>query len=339
MSKNIILKLKNLFLPNENNNFRPGFLQSRYLLYYMTLLLVLKLLTFPLLACLPKTNFFADISKGVLITLTNKDRVLQGLAPLTENSKLSDAAYLKAQDMLENDYFSHQSPEGVTPWYWIKKAGYDYHVAGENLAIGFLDSEEVFRAWMLSLPHQKNVLNPKYEEMGIAVLRGSFQGNDTTVVVLLFGSPALEKEIFPTAVAKTEEENYGVESSVLGQEEQKTTEEEKPSKELAAEELVFQEKYSREEFLSEITDGNKDKLSFKVFSFMNLHYYDFFEKVVYWSLILIIFSLIASIFVRTDVQCPDLIFKALCFILLLIFFLFLDKKTIIDLIPHGFSIY
>ncbi|GAH47620.1 unnamed protein product, partial [marine sediment metagenome] len=70
-----------------------------------------------------------------------------GLSALRENPQLSKAALLKAQDMLENDYFAHRSPEGITGWYWIKKAGYNYQRAGENLAIAFLDSEEVHKAW------------------------------------------------------------------------------------------------------------------------------------------------------------------------------------------------
>lgn len=317
MAKSIILQLKNLFVPYEANNFKPKFLQSRYLAYYLILLLVLKLMTFPLLACFPKTTFFADISKNVLINLTNQDRISQGLPPLKENPQLSQAAYLKAKDIMDKDYFSHDSPEGITPWYWIKKAGYNYKFAGENLAIGFLDSEEVYNAWMLSLPHQKNVLNPNYKEMGIAVLNGDFQGNEIAVVVQLFGSSLpKEKSALPLASAAT--------TTIALAEEQKPSEN-------------IQE--TQQEVLSAQANENKDKLGFKLFSFVSLYYYDFLQKIIYGSLILMIISLFINIFVRYDVQCPDLIFKTLCFVLLLIFFVFLDKSTVIQLIPHGFSIY
>ena len=332
MTQNIILRLKNLFIPSESNNFRPKFLESRYLTYYLILLLVLKLFTFPLLACFPKTSFFADVSKSVLMVLTNKDRETRGLNPLQENSQLSQAAYLKAKDMIEKDYFSHQSPEGVTPWYWIKETGYNYKFAGENLAIGFLDSEEVFNAWMLSLPHQKNVLNPNYKEMGIAVLKGDFQGSETTVVVQLFGS-SLSKEtpIIPEAQAKTEEPG-SIATSVASAQEQKIEEKEQI-------EQITGEVKEKEEFLSFQTNGEKDKLSFKIFSFLNFHYYDFLQQIIYGSLFLIIIALLLNIFVKYDVQCPDLILKTFCFVLLLIFFLMLDKGAILEIIPHSFSIY
>jgi uncharacterized protein YkwD len=331
MTKDMILKLKNLFVPYEANNFRPKFLQSRYLAYYLILLLVLKLTTFPLLACFPKTTFFADISEKVLINLTNEDRTSQGLVPLQENSKLSEAAYLKAKDMMDKGYFSHQSPEGVTPWYWIKKAGYDYKFAGENLAIGFLDSQEVFNAWMLSLPHQKNVLNPNYKEMGIAVLKGNFQGNETAVVVQLFGS-SLPKEtpVISEVEAKTEETDKGT-TTVAPSERQQPT--------IGQEQIKENIEEPQQEVLSARTNGDKDTLGFKMFSFISLYYYDFLQKIIYGSLILIIVSLFMNIFIRYDVQCPDLIFKTLFFILLLVFFIFLDKNVIVGLIPHGFSIY
>jgi hypothetical protein len=326
MTKNIILQLKNLFVPHEGNNFRPKFLQSRYLAYYLILLLVLKLMTFPMLACFPKTTFFADISKQVLINLTNQDRTTQGLVALEENYKLDQAAYLKAKDMMDKGYFSHQSPEGITPWYWIKKAGYNYKIAGENLAIGFLDSEEVFNAWMLSLPHQKNVLNPNYKETGIAILNGDFQGNRVSIVVQLFGSSLPQtKPAIPIASAETEEPKDSSTTLIpAGEKQQAAGSNQEPA---------------QEEILSAQSNNAKDGLGFKVFSFVSLYYYDFLQKIIYGSLILIIISLIINILIRYDIQCPDLIFKTLCFVLLLIFFLFLDKNAIIQLIPHGFSIY
>ena len=325
MAKNIILQLKNLFIPYEANNFRPKFLQSRYLAYYLILLLVLKLLTFPFLACFPKTDFFADISKQVLITLTNQDRTNQGLVALEENYQLSEAAYLKAKDMLDKGYFSHQSPEGITPWYWIKKAGYNYKIAGENLAIGFLDSEEVFNAWMLSLPHQKNVLNPGYKETGIAILTGDFQGNKVSIVVQLFGSSLPEeKQIIPVASAQTQEPRDSGTTIIPAQEQQQIT-------------GINQE--SHLEILSAQNDISREGLGFKLFSFLSLYYQDFLQKIIYGSLVLIIVSLFINIFVRYDVQCHDLIFKTLCCVLLLVLFIFLDKGAMIQLIPHGFGIY
>ncbi len=189
MTENIRLKLKLIFVPGQENNYRPKFLESRVLIWCLLALFILKLITVPFLIYFPKSALFSDISKIILIELLNKDRQSAGLQSLKENTVLDNAAVLKAQDILEKDYFSHQSPEGVSPWHWFKIAGYNYKIAGENLAIGFLDSGEVNQAWLDSPSHKANLLNSNYKDVGIAILKGDFQGNETTVVVQLFGTP------------------------------------------------------------------------------------------------------------------------------------------------------
>ncbi len=92
-----------------------------------------------------------------MLELTNEERIDNGLSALELNPKLELAAQQKAQDILSKDYFAHQSPDGFTPWYWFEKVGYDYQYAGENLAIGFLDSEEVSQAWLESPSHRANL--------------------------------------------------------------------------------------------------------------------------------------------------------------------------------------
>ena len=203
MAKRIILKLKLIFIPCLENSYRPKFLESKFLFYYLLFLLILKLFTVSYLIYLPKTIYFADISSTSLIKLTNQGREALGFGHLTENSQLDKAASLKAQDMIAQDYFAHQSPEGKSPWYWIKSANYDYQYAGENLAIGFLDSEEVYQAWNNSPSHKANLFNPNYQDIGITVLKGDFQGNEIYVVVQLFGSPK-------TKPASKAEANEGV---------------------------------------------------------------------------------------------------------------------------------
>ncbi|MFA0783493.1 CAP domain-containing protein, partial [Fervidibacter sacchari] len=89
----------------------------------------------------------------------NAERRERKLPPLSENPILNQSAYLKAKDILDKDYFSHFSPDGLSPWYWFKLSGYDYQFAGENLAIGFLDSKEVHDALMSSPTHKQNILN------------------------------------------------------------------------------------------------------------------------------------------------------------------------------------
>jgi len=129
-----------------------------------------------------------EINAEDLINLTNQDRQNYGLPALVKNEKLTRSAQSKAQDMIEKDYFAHESPEGITPWYWIEKQEYDYMYAGENLAIGFLTSASANQAWIDSPTHKENILNCHYQEIGISVIIGEFKGSNTTVAVQMFGS-------------------------------------------------------------------------------------------------------------------------------------------------------
>ena len=350
MAKRIILKLQLIFIPCPENRYRPKFLESKFLFYYLLFLLILKLFTVSYLIYLPKTIYFADISSTSLIKLTNQGREALGFGPLTENSQLDKAASLKAQDMIAQDYFAHQSPEGKSPWYWIKSANYDYQYAGENLAIGFLDSEEVYQAWDDSPSHKANLLNPKYQDIGIAVLKGDFQGNEIYVVVQLFGS--LKTKPTPKVEVKAEANKEIVEEtpdeSLVHPTEQETVQEEPPvgiEQEVASEEVVNKsEEPVSEGYVSlikgtETENGTKNSFSFNFFQFLSSNYNDIVQKIIFYSLLLIILSLILNIFVKFDIQHKDLIVKTLFFGTLLVLFIFFDKELIIRILPHNFSIY
>jgi hypothetical protein len=341
--KSFLLKLKIFILPCAKNNYRPTVLENRFLVCYLLVLIFLKIFFVSFLVCFPKTNFFADISKSFLFELTNNDRERLGLDSLKQNDLLSKAAYLKAEDMLENGYFSHESPSGVTPWYWIEEVGYDYKTAGENLGIGFLDSEEIYQAWYDSVLHQKNLLNAKYNEIGIAVLRGNFQGNETTVVVQLFGSQKKEissqessiveestkEDDKDEKIVKLDTEEELIEQEVAGQEmAKKEPEKEVLSEESSKEELPF------ENYKDDLE--NKTKGSLIGFSkFMAKDYNDFIQKLIFYSLCLITFLLMVNAIVKFDIQHRDLVFKAAGFSIILIAFGLLNKEFIIQNLPHA----
>lgn len=138
----------------------------------------------------------SEITPAKILELTNQSRDSEGLLALALSSQLTEAAQLKAQDMFSHGYFAHTSPEGVDPWYWIKKAGYPYEYAGENLAMDFLSSEATHQALINSATHRKNILNSLYKEIGIAVVSGEFKGSATIITVEMFGS-----RIVPSAIA------------------------------------------------------------------------------------------------------------------------------------------
>lgn len=134
-------------------------------------------------------GYASDISVGDVVAQTNQERAKSGLGQLTLNGQLSAAAQAKAQDMFTQQYWSHTSPSGTEPWDFIAGAGYAYRVAGENLARDFSTTPEMVAAWMASPTHKANILHPRYQEIGIAVVNGTLEGIETTLVVQMFGTP------------------------------------------------------------------------------------------------------------------------------------------------------
>ncbi len=129
-----------------------------------------------------------DMSAEKILELTNSHRDKEHLEPLTMNETLAEVASMKADYMFEKNFWAHNGPDGTTPWYFFKKAGYTYIYAGENLARGFNDSDEVVNAWMNSPTHRENMLSPHYKEIGFAIKKGKLLGEDTILIVEEFGS-------------------------------------------------------------------------------------------------------------------------------------------------------
>jgi uncharacterized protein YkwD len=183
--------LHHLLVPHESNNHRSRVLHHDSLLLVVALLFAAILVIQGAQKQYPKVLGDSTASTNIqdLLKDTNADREANGLAPLVLNPELTQAAQMKAQDMFAKDYWAHVSPDGTTPWVWIRKAGYNYLYAGENLARGFDSSQAVVTAWMNSPEHRANLLSPNYTDIGFAVQAGSLTGTQTTLVVQEFGSP------------------------------------------------------------------------------------------------------------------------------------------------------
>jgi|GEM_PF-982400 len=125
---------------------------------------------------------------GQAIALANRERKARGVPELTMNPTLEWAAATKLSDMEKGGYFAHTSPSGLTPWSFMDKVGYDYHYAGENLAIHFTDPESEHVAWMQSEKHCQNILDPRFVEIGMAAKKTFFEGRETMLVVEMFGA-------------------------------------------------------------------------------------------------------------------------------------------------------
>lgn len=134
-------------------------------------------------------GYAAEMSTSSLLQTTNTQRINHGYGALALNGQLSTAAQAKANDMAGRNYWSHNTPDGATPWTFIIQAGYHYQAAGENLAYGFNTSGQVIDGWLNSPEHKANMLNGGYADVGFGVANSAnFQGEGPqTIVVAMYG--------------------------------------------------------------------------------------------------------------------------------------------------------
>lgn len=190
--------LHRFLVPSQQNGYKPTSLEATA----SGIMLFLIMLTFAIanvqsILLVSSDWFVSTILPSALVQMTNEERESEALPELMRNELLDQAAQMKADDMAKEGYFSHDSPTGVTPWYWFREAGYHYMYAGENLAVHFSDSDEVVDAWMNSSGHRANIMGEKYDEIGIGTAKGTYKGAPTVFVVQLFGTPIRAREIPP----------------------------------------------------------------------------------------------------------------------------------------------
>jgi len=312
----IFEKINNLIVPSENNNYKSRFLQSNLLLYCVVLLLFLKIGATLISINLPQNIFFADITKSALENFVNQTRQSIGLPTLTENQKLDQAAKLKAENMVQDQYFNHISPSGVSPWFWFLKAGYNYKYAGENLAVGFYDSQEVYDAWLNSPSHKANIVNPNYTEVGTAVMSG-FGQNNTIVVVQEFGSqlPVKTTQFKTSPSAKTNEPI--------------------PTPNANPNEEVLSQSTESKNYIESPSLNSINNLSSRLFNFVLYDYDRLLQNIIYGVSLIVIGILLTLIFFNFNFDVKkELVFRAILIIALLSVATLLNKEIIISFIPH-----
>lgn len=133
-----------------------------------------------------------DITSTQLLADTNVQRAKDKESPLQLNNLLTEAAQGKADDMVTRNYWSHNTPDGRTPWSFINAAGYQFASAGENLAFGFSSSESIMNGWMNSPEHRVNILDDVFTQVGFGIAKSpNFQGHGPeTVIVAEYAEPA-----------------------------------------------------------------------------------------------------------------------------------------------------
>ena len=150
------------------------------------------------LFAVPQKEFFlkataslrnVDAARTEMLEEVNAVRRKAGARPLKLEGHLQKAAQEHAEDMLERGYFAHESPSGTTVRERSTAAGYDWKTIGENIAEGQLTVDEVMRTWMNSPNHRKNILDPRFTELGVGLVtnRGK-DGKYRVVWVQSFGA-------------------------------------------------------------------------------------------------------------------------------------------------------
>lgn len=115
----------------------------------------------------------AKIDQASIVAAINAARAAHALPPVFPDARLDDAARDRMDEMLDLSYWQHRSPDGTSPFRWLRSRGFDYRVAGENLAAGFETAGVVLESWLESPGHRANVLSREYSRIGVAVIDGN----------------------------------------------------------------------------------------------------------------------------------------------------------------------
>lgn len=122
-------------------------------------------------------SYQLSIYEQRVVELVNAERIKAGLAPLQVDLDLSRVARLKAEDMRDKNYFSHDSPTYGSFLEMLHRFGIPYRTAGENIAAGYRSPEAVVAAWMASPGHKSNILNPAFTRLGVGYASGGSYGH------------------------------------------------------------------------------------------------------------------------------------------------------------------
>ena len=121
-----------------------------------------------------------------VIRLINIERTSRGVPALTTNWQLSRVARYKSQDMIDKNYFAHQSPTYGSPFDMMEAFGLRFSAAGENIAYGQRSAREVVNAWMNSPGHRANILSRAFTQTGVGAAK---KANGTLYWTQMFMKP------------------------------------------------------------------------------------------------------------------------------------------------------
>lgn len=114
-----------------------------------------------------RTMLDAEMARDVI----NAYRKKHGLKALKLSPQLTEAAKAHSRDLAKWDRISHYGSDGSNPWDRVKRTGYRARLTAENVGTGQIDFNEVMRGWEASPGHNKNLLMPDAEYMGVALVQ------------------------------------------------------------------------------------------------------------------------------------------------------------------------
>ena len=123
-----------------------------------------------------------DTGEKRILVLHNRARRELGLQPLCVDLRLTRAARSHSREMIDNDFFSHLSYDGESFRERLARFGYHQSIRGENLvggSGGYGEPDNAFQRWMNSSRHKANILNSKYQAVGVGTYTGDYKGFDS----------------------------------------------------------------------------------------------------------------------------------------------------------------
>ena len=120
----------------------------------------------------PGTGAGLSATESAVLDLVNAQRAGAGCKPLAVNATLVTVARAHSTDMATRGFFSHDNPDGLSPFDRMRRAGYNGSTMGENIAAGYATAAAVMDAWMKSPGHRANILNCRFAEIGIGYAAG-----------------------------------------------------------------------------------------------------------------------------------------------------------------------
>jgi uncharacterized protein YkwD len=95
---------------------------------------------------------------------------------LDVSHELNEAAAGHAREMARKNFFDHRGRDGSTPKERVMHAGYEPRLTGENIAFGPETAEEVVAGWLASPDHCQNIMDARFQDIGVGVATGRKRG-------------------------------------------------------------------------------------------------------------------------------------------------------------------